>query len=161
MLQRTALLVAAAFFLLGGWVAHIRTRRSLLRKPILLDGSNVLHWHNGEPDLALVKQLVQTLTQAGYSPSVVFDANVGYKISNRFMNDTRLAQLLGLPVAQVMVSPKGVPADLFLLEAARDTGAAIITNDRFRDWHADFPELANSERLIRGGFKKGALYLEP
>ncbi|WP_412565441.1 NYN domain-containing protein [Thalassobius sp. MITS945101] len=160
-LPRPALLGAAAFSLLVWGIAHVKARRSRQRKPILIDGSNVLHWRNGEPDLVLVKQLVQTLAQAGYAPGVVFDANVGYKISDRFVNDTRLAKMLDLPVAQVMVSPKGVPADPFLLEAARDTGAAIVTNDRFRDWQEEFPDTANAARLIRGGFKDGALYLEP
>lgn len=160
-MPRTALLAAAVFFLLVWVSAFVKDRRSRQRKPILIDGSNVLHWRNGKPDLTLVKQLVQTLTQAGYAPGVVFDANIGYKISDRFLNDTRLAEMLDLPVAQVMVSPKGVPADLYLLEAARDTGAAIVTNDRFRDWQEEFPETANASRLIRGGFKEGALYLEP
>ena len=161
MVPRAALLGAAAFLLLVWAIAQAKARWSRRRKPILVDGSNVLHWRNGEPDLALVKQLVQTLTQAGYAPGVVFDANIGYKISDRYLDDTRLAELLNLPVAQVMVSPKGVPADPFLLETARDTGAAIVTNDRFRVWQEEFPDTANASRLIRGGFKDGALFLKP
>jgi len=161
MVPRAALLGSAAVFLLVWGFAYAKARQSRRRKPILIDGSNVLHWRNGEPDLTLVKQLVQTLTQAGYAPGVVFDANIGYKISDRFLDDTRLAEMLDLPVAQVMVSPKGVPADPYLLEAARDTGAAIVTNDRFRDWQEAFPETANASRLIRGGVKEGALYLKP
>jgi hypothetical protein len=39
-------------------------------------------------------------------------------------------------------------------------GAAIVTNDRFRDWIEDFPEFAEPGRLIQGGYRNDAPYLK-
>ena len=119
-----------------------------------------MHWQGGEPNIQVVQKLVQALDKSGYQPGVIFDANAGYKLFDRYLDDAPLADALGLPEEQVLVSPKGEPADIFLLNAARDMGAAIVTNDRFRDWVEDFPEFAEPGRLIRGGYRKGAPYLK-
>jgi hypothetical protein len=138
-----------------------KSRRQIPQSaPILIDGSNVMHWNNGTPDIHVVRRVVDALQHHGHTPGVVFDANVGYKISNRFLGDEAMANRLNLPVEQVMVSPKGVPADQFLLQAARDMDAAIITNDRFRDWAEAFPDVVKPERLVKGGFRQGAPYLK-
>ncbi|MCW9043240.1 MAG: hypothetical protein OQK05_07840 [Pseudopelagicola sp.] len=129
-------------------------------RPIMVDGSNVMHWKDGAPDLEIVKQLVTALKKAGYQPGVIFDANAGYKLFDRYLDDAPLARELGLPEKQVLVSPKGQPADVFLLNAARDMGAPIVTNDRFRDWLDDFPEFAKPGRLIQGGYRNDAPYLK-
>ena len=39
-----------------------------------------------------------------------------------------------MPGNAVMVAPKGQPADPHILFVARDLGARIVSNDRFRDW---------------------------
>jgi hypothetical protein len=144
-----------------GWLASklpIGKRRT--GKPILIDGSNVLHWRDGTPDITVLQQLLRSLQETGHRPAVVFDANVGYKISDRFMNDRSLAKLLGLPVKQVLVAPKGTPADPLILNAARNMQAAIISNDRFRDWLDTFPSETQAHRLIQGGVKRGSVYLK-
>ena len=41
-----------------------------------------------------------------------------------------------------------------------DLGARVISNDRYRDWLGDFPELAAPGQILRGGYRKGALWLE-
>lgn len=129
-------------------------------RPVLIDGSNVMHWKDGEPDIQVVQKLVFALEKSGYHPGVIFDANAGYKLFDRYLDDAPLAHALGLPEDQVLVSPKGQPADVFLLNAARDMAAPIVTNDRFRDWLDDFPEFAEPGRLIQGGYRKGAPYLK-
>ena len=155
------ILIGLAALCAAIWLrAVFSKRRSAPSEPILIDGSNVMHWQDGKPNIAVVDQLVQALRAKGYRPGVIFDANVGYKLSNRFLGDAAMARLLDLPVKQVMVSPKGTPADEFLLQAARDMDAPIITNDRFRDWQDSFPEVARAGKLIRGGVQNGAPYLK-
>ncbi|MFO6464182.1 NYN domain-containing protein [Jannaschia sp. KMU-145] len=129
------------------------------RPPIILDGSNVMHWKGGIPDIETVRDVLRTLDARGYGPGVVFGANVGDKLFDRYRHDGALAKMLGLLENRVMVVPKGEPADPVILRAARDMGAPIVTNDRFRDWHADYPEAAQPGHLIRGGYRDGALWL--
>lgn len=131
------------------------TRRDSPAGRILIDGSNVMHWAGKGADLATVRSVAWALSENGYEVGVIFDANVGYKIADRYMNESALAHVLGLQVRQIMVSPKGQPADGFLLRAARDTDAPIVTNDRFRDWQGDFPECAAPGRLIHGSWRDG------
>ncbi|SOC12826.1 NYN domain-containing protein [Rhodobacter maris] len=137
-----------------------RWRIGRARPAILIDGSNVMHWRDNTPSLEPVIEIVAPLQAAGFRPGVVFDANAGYKLEGRYRDDAVLARRIGLPEAQVLVVPKGQPADPTLLAAAREFDARIITNDRFRDWETDHPELRLPGRLIRGGYRNGRLWLE-
>ncbi len=125
---------------------------------IIVDGSNVMHWKDGAPDLATLRQVLASLKQAGFKPGVVFDANVGYKVEGEYMNDRTLSRALGLRAKRVMVAPKGTPADPLILQAARDSKARIVTNDRFRDWEDEFPDVLKTDRLVKGGFRKDELW---
>ena len=58
-----------------------------------------------------------------------------------------------------MVVSKGTPADPTILAAARDLGAQIVTNDRFRDWAEAHPEVTEAGHLVRGGYPSGKLWL--
>jgi hypothetical protein len=91
---------------------------------------------------------------------VVFDANAGHKLTGRYKHDHALGKLLGLPEARVMVVDKGTPADPTILAAARDLGARVVTNDRYRDWAETHPEVASAGHLIRGGYRDGHLWLD-
>ena len=75
--------------------------------------------------------------------------------------DAEMAAHLGLPIDQVLVVPKGTPADLVLLATDRDLGAPIVTNDRYRDWAEAHPEVKTPGLLIRGGYQNGQLWLDP
>lgn len=129
-------------------------------KWIVVDGSNVLHWNGNVPQIETLREVLELLTSRGYTPGVVFDANAGYLIANRFLNDRALGRLLALPAERVMVVDKGTPADPTVLAAARDLGARIVTNDRYRDWADQHPELADPALLIRGGYRDGKLFLD-
>jgi len=96
----------------------------------------------------------------GYAPGVIFDANAGYLLKGRYKHDDAMAGYLGLAEDWVMVVPKGTIADSYLLTVARDVGAPIVTNDRYRDWADAFPEVTEPGRLIRGGYRDGALWFE-
>lgn len=143
------------------WPGRNRAGRDKVKpKWVVLDGSNVMHWKDGTPQIETVIEVLRHLKAQGFTPGVVFDANAGYLLSGRYRHDGELCKALGLREDRVMVVPKGTPADPFILTAARDMGAVIVTNDRFRDWVEDFPELRINTHLIRGGFRNGRVWLD-
>jgi hypothetical protein len=129
-------------------------------KHVILDGSNVMHWQGGEPKLATVVAVLGEAMDRGMTPGVVFDANAGHLLFGRYLDDDDFARVLRMPRDRVLVVPKGTPADPTILTAARDLGARIITNDRFRDWAGDFPEVDLPGHLIPGGFRAKRAWLD-
>jgi hypothetical protein len=59
-----------------------------------------------------------------------------------------------------MVMYKGVQADGYILKSAQDLRARVVTNDRFRDWQDEYPEVLVSGYLVQGGFREGKLWLD-
>jgi hypothetical protein len=138
-------------------------RRGKARRPrqaVLIDGSNVMHWQENAPSLNPLRDLVRDLTRVGLTPGVVFDATAGYKLSGQYLGERELARLLHLPAEQIFVVPKGSQADGYLLETARNLQAQIVSNDRFRDWAGEYPEVDEPGRFIRGGVQDGRVWLE-
>jgi Zc3h12a-like Ribonuclease NYN domain len=159
-----SMLMAAAsagilLLLLGRSRRPVR-RRNGMERWVVVDGSNVMHWQDNIPSIAPLRDVIRRLTDQGYSPGVVFDANAGYKLAGKYVDDAEFAKLLNLPRDQIFVVPKGTQADPFLLASARDLGARIVTNDRFRDWADRHPEALEPGFLIRGGYRDGALWLD-
>lgn len=130
-------------------------------KMIVVDGSNVMHWKDNSAQLATLQEVLRALEARGYAPGVVFDANAGYKISDSYRHDFAFGKMLGLPKDRVMVVPRGEPADPVILAAAREHGVLVVSNDRFRDWATDFPEVADPAHFLRGGYSEGVLWLQP
>lgn len=145
-------LIASAWLLLRG--------RGSAPAIVVVDGSNVMHWGGGEPSLAPVRAVVASMKAGGFRPCVIFDANAGYRLEGRYRGDRALAGMLGLPERRVMVVPKGTPADPYILQAARNLGARVVSNDRYRDWAADYPEVQAGDLLVRGGYRDGELWLD-
>lgn len=141
--------------------APARRVRPPARGHIVIDGSNIMHWKGEVAQMATIQEVVRALSKHGYQPGVIFDANAGYKLAGRYMDDRPLARALGLPADQVLVVPKGEPADPVILNAARELGAQVLSNDRFRDWAADFPEVAQPGHVRRGGYRNGVLWIDP
>lgn len=135
---------------------HTRARP----KWVVVDGSNVMHWQDDTPRIEPLRDVLDRLARAGMTAGVVFDANAGYLVAGKYQHDHAFGRLLGLPEDRIMVVPKGTPADPTILTVARDLGARVVTNDRYRDWTADFPEVARPGFLIRGGYRNGALWLD-
>ena len=129
------------------------------RGQVIVDGSNVMYWKTGQPGIAAIRDVLERLDQAGLKAGVMFDANAGYLLTGQYEHNDAMARHLGLPEERVMVVPKGTSADGFILEAARDLNARIVTNDRFRDWFDDFPEIRDRSRLIPGEYRSGELTL--
>jgi hypothetical protein len=165
-LALVALTLAATFLFL--WRTRRRApesqkpRRSAAQVPevwMLVDGSNVMHWQDGGPTLYAVKGVVEKLIALGYVPGVIFDANAGWKLKGRYIHDGEFSVLLGIEKRQVLVVEKGTQADPFLLQTAREFGARIVTNDRFRDWADKHPEVLREGFLVRGGMRDGKVWL--
>lgn len=143
-------------------IAPKRDRRKGLSKRhhAVIDGSNVMYWNGDTPRLSTLRDVVRMAEAQGYQPGVIFDANAGYKLCDRYLNDKDFAKLLSLRRDRVMVVNKGEPADPTILAAARDTGATVISNDRFRDWAERFPEVEDPGHVVSGGYVDGAVYLD-
>jgi Zc3h12a-like Ribonuclease NYN domain len=136
-----------------GGHASASAQATRLRNPILVDGSNVMHWKDEKPDILPVQSAIRELTRRGFTPGVVFDANAGYKLQGRYLSERDFSILLDLPESQIFVVPKGSQADPYLLDAARGFGARVVTRDRFRDWADSHPEVKEPGFLVRGGFR--------
>lgn len=149
-----AISAAAAGILL--LLAMLRPKRQF----IVLDGSNVLHWKDRTPSMKTVQQVVLHVKEQGFVPVVWFDANVGYKIGDRYLGPYPLSKMLGISARQVFVAPKGTPADPLLLEGAKSLEARVITNDRFRDWADSHPQIKEAGFLVRGEMRNGEVELE-
>jgi hypothetical protein len=127
---------------------------------IWVDGSNVMYWQQNNPSLLTLVSVVDHLERLGYQPHVIFDANAGYLLNGAFRNARAFGQMLSLPARQVIVAPKGTPADIILLAKGRKTGLPIVTNDRYRDWLDQHPEIQQPGRLIRGGWRDGRPWVD-
>lgn len=114
-----------------------------MSKPIVLvDGSNVAHSTEGEKaKLANILAIRAKMTEEGFEPVVVVDAALRHQIDDH----AGYEQLVDSGV--VRQAPAGTDADYFILSFARELDARIVSNDRFRDRLAAFPDA--SDRLIR------------
>lgn len=149
-------LIASAIILFREW-ASLSTAAETW---IILDGSNVMHWQDGTAQLGPLRDVIATLQERDFTPGVVFDANVGYKLEGRYLDEAALSRMLGLAPEQFMVVSKGEQADATILTTARYHAVRIVTNDRFRDWADSFPEISQSSTLVRGGYRNGQLWLD-
>ena len=152
--------LASLYLLLRAYLRGDRRARPSGQRTVIIDGSNVMHWKDGTPQMATLLEVVEHLLGLGITSGVVFDANAGHILTGRYRHHSDMARLLGLPEHRVMVVNKGTPADPAILAAARDLGARIVTNDRYRDWADAHPELAAPGYLIRGGYRAGKLWLD-
>ena len=130
------------------------------RPRVIVDGSNVMYWSEGKAQIDTLREVIAALHAQGLTPGVVFDANAGYKLTGRYLHDRALGILLDLPRERVMIVPRGEPADPTILTAARDHGARVVSNDRFRDWAETFPEIGTAGKVIRGGYRNGKLWMD-
>ncbi len=119
----------------------------------------MLYWREDTPLLHTVRIVLHQLKKDGYTPVIWFDANVGYLVEGRYLGPGPLAKALGLPARQVIVAHKGTPADTLVIEGVKKLRARIVTNDRFRDWVDDYPQVTDPALFVRGKMQGKALEL--
>lgn len=127
---------------------------------VVVDGSNVMYWKDNTPSPEPLCDVVGHLTQLGYAPLFFFDANAGYLLLGKYLKDREFERRLGLPRYSVIVVPKGMIADEAILRAARSHDCQIVTNDRYRDWAEQFPEVKKPGFLRQGKYRSGKLVLK-
>ncbi len=165
MVASDLLLLAPALlgFVILLWARLLRTppvplapQDKLPPNAILVDGSNVMHW-GPEPSAKILAQVLRSLTRAGYTPIVFFDASVGYVLDDHYYNEAKLAPLLDIPQEHICVVDKGVVADVSILSMASDHHLRVVSNDRYRDWRVKFPHAAKKGVLLSGTWREGTV----
>lgn len=108
----------------------------------IIDGSNVAHSTEGEgPRLENITLVWDELVEDGYEPVIVVDAALRHQIDDRAKFEAMVEE------GKIKQAPAGTDADYFILSFARELGAAVVSNDRFKDRQKDFPDAR--DRAIR------------
>lgn len=122
-------------------------------REVLVDGSNVAHaTEGGGARLDNIQLVMRKLSEDGFTPLIVADAALRHQI------DDKVAYEKLVDDGVVHQAPAGTDADYFILSFARQLGARILSNDRFRDRARDFSE--ELDRIIRYMIVNGAVVLE-
>ena len=120
---------------------------------VIVDASNVAHsTEKTAPKLANVRIMRDHLTEEGLTPILVADAALRHQI-----DDADGYEAL-VKTGEIQQAPAGTDADYFILTFARELDAAVLSNDRFKDRIAHFPEVA--ERIIRYMIVAGEVVLD-
>ena len=108
----------------------------------IVDGSNVAHSSEGQrARLQNIKLICEKLQEEGFDPIVVADAALRHQIDDDHEYEAMVE------AGKIRQAPAGTDADYFILSFARELDAAVVSNDRFKDRLAAFPEAR--ERVIR------------
>ena len=111
-------------------------------KVVIVDGSNVAHSTEGDhARLQNIRLIVEKLREEGCEAVVVVDAALRHQI-----DDAAGYEKL-VEAGEIKQAPAGTDADYFILSFARELDASVVSNDRFKDRLAAFPEAR--ERIIR------------
>lgn len=134
-------------------------------KTAVFDGSNIYHLglkQNLGP--RPLRALVDRLREEGYRIVCFFDANIYFTLrdngdlpsrSGRF-HAKLLYDVFGLSASEIYVVPKGVQADKFIVETLSHLPISFaVTNDRFRDYQAQYSLLRDSNDWRKGVTLKG------
>jgi hypothetical protein len=111
-------------------------------KVAIIDGSNVAYSIEGQqPCLRNIELVRDKMVASGFEVVIVVDAALRHRIDE----GNRYERLIDN--GEIRQAPAGTDADYFILRFARELGARIVSNDRFRDREKSFPEAR--DRVIR------------
>jgi hypothetical protein len=122
------------------------------REVAVVDGSNVAHAEKGGARLANIQAVCAKLEAEGLRPVVLVDASLRHSIDD---GDGYEAMVEAGGIRQ---APAGTDADYFILSFARELGARVVSNDRFRERASAFPEVM--DRVIRFMIVDGEVVFE-
>jgi hypothetical protein len=116
----------------------------------VVDGSNLATEGRTSPSLAQLDEAVQAYAaeDPGAEIVVVVDATFEHRVSDAERDAVRQAMLNG----EVVSPPAGAigRGDAFVLRIAERTGAVVLSNDSFQEFHGEHPWLFDDGRLIGG-----------
>ncbi|HEY1989938.1 MAG TPA: S1 RNA-binding domain-containing protein [Acidimicrobiales bacterium] len=123
------------------------------RRRIIVDGSNIATEGRSLPSLAQLDEAIQTFLDeyGGFTTAdvtVVVDASFGHRIDPSERPAFEEAILHG----EMVTPPAGAigRGDGFILRIAEKSGALVLSNDSFQEFHAERPWLFDEGRLIGG-----------
>ncbi len=116
----------------------------------MVDGSNLATEGRTFPSLAQLDEAVRTYAEEdpGGQITVVVDASFEHRIDESERDALRDAMLNG----EVVSPPAGAigRGDAFVLRIAERTGAVVVSNDSFQEFHGEHPWLFDDGRLVGG-----------
>jgi hypothetical protein len=117
---------------------------------VVVDGSNLATEGRSMPSLAQLDQAVREflLENPEDVVTVVVDASFGHRIDSGEFKVFEEAEAAG----ELVSPPAGAigRGDAFLLRIADKTGATVLSNDSFQEFHGDYDWLFERGRLIGG-----------
>ena len=116
----------------------------------MVDGSNLATEGRTLPSLEQLDEAVRAYAAEDPDASiiVVVDATFEHRVSDAEREEVRQAMLNG----EVISPPAGAigRGDAFVLRIAERTGATVLSNDSFQEFHGEHPWLFDDGRLIGG-----------
>ena len=123
------------------------------RRRIVVDGSNIATEGRTLPSLAQLDEAIRAFLEEyrGFSTSdvtVVVDASFGHRIDPSEVATFEQA----IEHGEMITPPAGAVGrgDGFILRIAEKSGALVLSNDSFQEFHAERPWLFEPGRLIGG-----------
>ncbi len=117
---------------------------------VVVDGSNLATEGRKTPSLRQLDEAVRAYADEdpGAEIVVVVDASFDHRIDESERAELEEAQLQG----EIVSPPAGAigRGDAFVLRIAERTGAVVLSNDSFQEFHAEHPWLFDEGRLIGG-----------
>jgi Zc3h12a-like Ribonuclease NYN domain len=123
------------------------TRRQQL---VVVDGSNLATEGRSTPSLRQLDEAVRAFLaeHPDYEVVVVVDATFEHRIAAAERAQFNAAELAG----EIVTPPAGAVGrgDAFILKIAKQSGAIVLSNDSFQEFHAEHAWLFEEGRLIGG-----------
>ncbi len=117
---------------------------------VVVDGSNLATEGRTLPSLAQLDEAVRAYADEDSSAEivVVVDATFDHRIDESERAELEQAKLHG----EVVSPPAGAigRGDAFVLRIADKTGATVLSNDSFQEFHSEYPWLFDEGRLVGG-----------
>jgi Zc3h12a-like Ribonuclease NYN domain len=117
---------------------------------VVVDGSNMATEGRTSPSLAQLNDAVRAFAAEDPAANiiVVVDATFEHRVAEKERDKVRKAMLSGAIVSP----PAGAigRGDAFVLRIAERTGATVLSNDSFQEFHGEHPWLFDDGRLIGG-----------
>jgi hypothetical protein len=118
--------------------------------PIVVDGSNIATEGRSLPSLVQLDEAVRAFQEEypGREVIVVVDASFEHRVDDSERGAFREAEAAG----EIVSPPAGAigRGDRFLLQIADRTGATVLSNDSFQEFHGDYEWLFEEGRLVGG-----------